>query len=112
MKETKDKMLYTLVWLSSILLSLVQCRPPESTSVDWSMNLFVKVDSVNPVLGPGKNEFVCPVLGINIGWDEKDVFNPAAVVRDGKVYLIFRAEDHVGKYAGTSRIGLAESDDG
>ena len=33
-------------------------------------------------------------------------------MRDGKVYLIYRAEDTIGKYAGTSRIGLAESSDG
>ena len=47
-----------------------------------------------------------------IRWDDKDVFNPAAVVRDGKVHLLFRAEDKIGKFAGTSRIGLAISEDG
>lgn len=45
-------------------------------------------------------------------WDEKDVFNPAVVVRDGKVILLYRAQDKVGKPAGTSRIGLASSTDG
>ena len=35
----------------------------------------------------------------------KDVFNPAAVVKDDRVYLLYRAEDHEGKYAGTSRVG-------
>lgn len=45
-------------------------------------------------------------------WEEKDVFNPAAVVREGKVFLLFRAEDKIGKFAGTSRIGLATSEDG
>jgi predicted GH43/DUF377 family glycosyl hydrolase len=33
-------------------------------------------------------------------------------VRDGRVYLIYRAEDVVGIYAGTSRLGLAISEDG
>jgi predicted GH43/DUF377 family glycosyl hydrolase len=47
-----------------------------------------------------------------VKWEEKDVFNPAAVVRDGKIYLLYRAEDTLGKFAGTSRIGLATSDDG
>jgi predicted GH43/DUF377 family glycosyl hydrolase len=47
-----------------------------------------------------------------VKWEEKDVFNPAAVVRGGKVYLLYRAEDKIGKYAGTSRIGLAVSEDG
>ncbi len=55
---------------------------------------------------------MCPILNENVFWDEKDVFNPAAVVKEGKVYLLFRAEDKIGKHAGTSRLGLAISDDG
>jgi predicted GH43/DUF377 family glycosyl hydrolase len=47
-----------------------------------------------------------------VRWEEKDVFNPAAVVRNGKVYMIYRAEDTIGKFAGTSRLGLAVSPDG
>jgi beta-1,2-mannosidase len=57
-------------------------------------------------------QFTCPVLGTSIAWATKDVFNPAAVVRGGKVHLLFRGEDTVGPYSGTSRIGLAISDDG
>lgn len=45
-------------------------------------------------------------------WEEKDVFNPAVVVKDEKMFMLFRAEDKIGKYAGTSRIGLAVSNDG
>ena len=78
----------------------------------WALLPFVKVDSVNPVLLPGDNTFVCPILKREIKWEDKDVFNPAAVVRQGKLYLLYRAEDKIGKYAGTSRIGLAESNDG
>jgi len=47
-----------------------------------------------------------------VNWEAKDVFNPAAVVKDGKVYLLYRAEDRLGAYAGTSRVGLAWSEDG
>ena len=78
----------------------------------WAILPFNKVDSVNPVLLPGAGEFHCPISGRRVKWEEKDVFNPAAVVRDGKVYMLYRAEDKVGKHAGTSRIGLAVSDDG
>ena len=56
--------------------------------------------------------FTCPVAGQAIAWAAKDIFNPAAVVQDGRVCLLVRAEDHVGRYAGTSRIGLATSADG
>lgn len=56
--------------------------------------------------------FDCPVAGRSIAWAAKDVFNPGAVVHDGRVCLLVRGEDEVGRYAGTSRIGLATSDDG
>ena len=84
----------------------------QSTNVEWALLPFTKADSVNPVLGPGTGEFTCPILKRKIKWENKDVFNPAAVVRDGKVFMLYRAEDTIGKYAGTSRLGLAESSDG
>jgi predicted GH43/DUF377 family glycosyl hydrolase len=56
--------------------------------------------------------FDCPLAGRAVRWAAKDVFNPGAIVRDGKVHLLVRAEDPDGRYAGTSRIGLATSADG
>jgi predicted GH43/DUF377 family glycosyl hydrolase len=47
-----------------------------------------------------------------VAWAAKDVFNPAAVVRDGRIHLLFRAEDNEGSVKGTSRLGLATSADG
>ena len=61
---------------------------------------------------PPAVSFDCPVLGRPVAWAAKDVFNPAAVVQGGRVCLLVRAEDDVGRYAGTSRIGLATSADG
>lgn len=78
----------------------------------WALIPFRKVDSVNPVLGPGRGVFTDPLLKKKISWEAKDVFNPAVVVRDGKVYLLYRAQDSIGKPGGTSRIGLAVSGDG
>jgi hypothetical protein len=83
-----------------------------AVAYDWALLPFIKVDSLNPVLTPGNGEFVCPVLKQKIKWEAKDVFNPAMVVKNGKVYMLYRAEDSIGKYAGTSRIGFAESTDG
>ncbi len=56
--------------------------------------------------------FDCPVSGRSVAWAEKDVFNPGAVVHDDRVCLLVRGEDTIGRYAGTSRIGLATSTDG
>jgi predicted GH43/DUF377 family glycosyl hydrolase len=80
---------------------------------DWVFGPFIKQDQANPCLEAlATTIFNCPVRGEAVKWEEKDVFNPAAVVRKGKVYLLYRAEDKVGKYAGTSRIGLAVSNNG
>ena len=79
----------------------------------WMLGPFQKQNASNPIIKPQANtRFDCPVRKETVRWEEKDVFNPAAVVRNGKVYMIYRAEDVVGKYAGTSRLGLAISTDG
>jgi predicted GH43/DUF377 family glycosyl hydrolase len=99
----------TLALLSALITG---CTKAVETNNEWALVPFQKVDSVNPVLLPGNNTFTCPILGREIKWENKDVFNPAAVVRDNKVYLVYRAEDTIGRYNGTSRLGLAVSDDG
>ena len=49
-----------------------------------------------------------------VRWQRADVFNPGAIVKDGKVFLLYRAEDNPAAILGgrTSRLGLAESTDG
>jgi predicted GH43/DUF377 family glycosyl hydrolase len=85
----------------------------DSSNENWALLPFNKVDSVNPVMIPDTTkEFFCPIRNEKIKWEAKDVFNPAAVVRHDTVFLLYRAEDKVGKFAGTSRIGLAWSTDG
>jgi len=79
------------------------------TIKDWALVDFVKADSINPVLSPSSGQiFFCPMNKKEIRWEEKNVLNPSAVVKDGKVYLIYRAQDTLM----TSRLGLAISDDG
>ncbi len=73
---------------------------------------FKKINEANPILQASDGVFTCPVLKQEVKWEEKDVFNPTAVVRNGAVYLFYRAEDKVGKYGGTSRVGLAIGTDG
>jgi predicted GH43/DUF377 family glycosyl hydrolase len=85
---------------------------PNAADAGWALLPFTKVDSVNPVLQPGTGSFQDPIRKEKVSWEEKDVFNPAIVVRDGKVYMLYRAQDKIGKPGGTSRIGLAESTDG
>jgi beta-1,2-mannosidase len=53
--------------------------------------------SETPVLSPQGN-----------GWESAGTFNPSVVVRDGKIVMLYRAQDK----GGTSRLGYAESVDG
>ncbi|MCI0419163.1 MAG: hypothetical protein L0312_08090, partial [Acidobacteria bacterium] len=82
-------------------LFLYSCHTCRSEFTLDSLN-FTRHDG-NPILAPRGES-----------WEAKDVFNPAAIVKDGKVYLLYRAEDRtgIGKWNGTSRLGLAVSDDG
>lgn len=84
----------------------------EDSSTDWALLPFTKVDSVNPLLKPGSASFFDPLRRGPVYWEEKDVFNPAAVIKKGRLYLLYRAQDKIGHPAGTSRIGLAISEDG
>jgi predicted GH43/DUF377 family glycosyl hydrolase len=111
-------MRFLLLFLS-LILCLIACNnaktdtKKETDNKDWPLLPFVKADEVNPVLVPSASAvFNCPVRKTTVKWEEKDVFNPAAVVRNDTVFLLYRAEDVIGKFAGTSRIGIAWSTDG
>jgi len=87
---------------------------PAAAPGEWALLNFTKVDSINPILGPSPvGMFQDPILRQPVRWEEKDVFNPAVVVKDGKIFMLYRAENLVTPTVGkTSRIGLATSTDG
>jgi beta-1,2-mannosidase len=94
------------LWLAPALCA-AQTQP------GWVLGPFVKQDSANPCLEPlATSTFRCPVRQTLVHWEEKDVYNPAAVVRNGQVWLLYRAEDTVRAVGGTSRLGIATSRDG
>ncbi|MGH7671684.1 MAG: glycoside hydrolase family 130 protein [Gemmatimonadales bacterium] len=96
----------------ALLLAVRGAAPPQP----WMFGPFDKPAGVNPVITPNPaSRFRSPMTGSSVAWEEYATFNPAAVVRDGKVYLLYRAEDasgerQIGRH--TSRLGLAESADG
>lgn len=96
----------------AIISLVIYWFPVSGQSKDWMLLPFEKRDDHNPCLTRSGLTFFDPIHQRQIAWEIKDVFNPAAVVRKGKVYLLYRAEDSIGRFAGTSRIGLAESKDG
>ncbi len=81
---------------------------------NWQLGKFVK-PATNPIMQADSTYlFNCPVKKEIVQWQKADVFNPAAIVKNNKVYILFRAEDIPGTAIGmrTSRIGIAVSGDG
>ena len=82
----------------------------------WGFEKFVRPDDVNPIIKPRPDSvFACPMRKTEVHWEALHTFNPAAVVRNGKIYVLYRAEDDSGEMQigmHTSRLGLAESEDG
>lgn len=92
-----------------VLASCNFSNQKEKSQEAWAFNEFVKVDSANPILLPDTSfRFNCPISNKQVQWQSKNVLNPTAFVKDGKVYLLYRAQDS----AMTSRLGLAISEDG
>jgi predicted GH43/DUF377 family glycosyl hydrolase len=90
-----------------------QAAPPAR---EWMLGPFEKPASANPVIAPRReSRFHSPMGDSVVRWEEYATFNPAAVVRDGRVVMLYRAEDASGEARighHTSRLGLAESADG
>ena len=83
---------------------------------EWAIGPFSRPLNVNPVIKPDPAaEFLCPMRQTSVHWESLHTFNPAAAVHDGKVFLLYRAEDDSGTMEigmHTSRLGLGISDDG
>ena len=91
------------------------CAEQAATAPDWVWTGFRRPEGANPVIAPDTaTRFFCPLRREWVAWQEGDTFNPAAAVRDGRVVLLYRAEDRSGEGIGqrTSRLGCACSDDG
>jgi len=82
----------------------------------WVIGPFTRPAVGNPVVRPQTDAtFEDPILKKPIAWEALHTFNPAAVVREGKVVVLYRAEDNTGTMeigGHTSRLGMAVSKDG
>lgn len=103
----------------AIVASLVTLVPASARAQQlpaWAFGPFDKPAAANPVLAPrAASTFRSPMNDSVVHWEEYAAFNPAAVVRDGRVVMLYRAEDasgdaEIGHH--TSRLGMATSRDG
>ena len=81
----------------------------------WTLGPFTRPVSA-PTLRPDPaSAFKDPIAGNMVHWEALHTFNPAAAVLDGRIVVLYRAEDDSGAMAiggHTSRLGLATSTDG
>lgn len=88
----------------------------ESLEKEWMMGPFERFEDAKPIIQKDSmTKFKDPMTGKDIRWESMATFNPAAIVKDNKIHVLYRAEEKLGeKEIGghTSRIGLAISSDG
>jgi predicted GH43/DUF377 family glycosyl hydrolase len=101
--------------LSATLLSIALLSAGNPASSSWQLGPFTRPTNA-PVITPNKASlFTDPIAKAPIHWEALHTFNPGAIVRDNKIYVVYRAEDDTGKMVigeHTSRLGLAASTDG
>lgn len=107
------------------LVSLMGCRQEtlEKETLEkgvseneWMMGPFERLEDPKPIIQKDSSTtFIDPMTDKEIRWESMATFNPAAIVKDEKIHVLYRAEEKLGeKEIGghTSRIGLAVSSDG
>ncbi len=109
MKKTGASLLIFLAALGSLLAA-------DASLPGWAIGPFSRPADARPIIRPNPaSVFDCPLRGSTVNWEKLHTFNPAAVAKDGRIYLLYRAEDDSGAMqigGHTSRIGLATSEDG
>nr|WP_299382507.1 glycoside hydrolase family 130 protein [Allomuricauda sp.] len=82
----------------------------------WMLGPFLRPEGAKPIIQKNlESTFKDPITGKTVFWESMATFNPAALVKDGQIHVLYRAEEKLGeKEIGghTSRIGLATSNDG
>lgn len=82
----------------------------------WMLGPFERSENARPIIQKDTTStFDDPMSDKRVKWQSMATFNPAAIVKDGKIQVLYRAEqdlhnDTIGGH--TSRIGLAISTDG
>ncbi len=97
------------------LFNSVYAQTDTNRLPNWAFGGFVRPANVNPIISPeAKTVFKDPITNKLVHWESNDAFNPAAAIKDGKIVIMYRAEDKSGIGIGerTSRLGYAESMDG
>jgi len=104
--------MYKITTAAAFLFLFLNLAAQNAATIN--VNRFYKPKENPIVKADSSYTFMDPIKKQTVKWQRADVFNPAAIVKDGKVYLLYRCEDNPAAALGgrTSRLGLAESEDG
>lgn len=123
MVETLKKRLTILLFL--LVLTACGVKPTVTDTQEnkskliektWMFGPFERPENAKPIIqSKASTYFKDPMSGAEVAWQSKATFNPAAVIKDKRIHVLYRAEEdrHTDSIGGhTSRIGLAISKDG
>lgn len=113
MKKLIKTLAREFLLLSLLMISVLTATA--QTDKSWAWTGFHRPPGINPVISPDTSSvFLCPMSNTPISWEYSDTFNPAATIINGRVAVLYRAEDRLAQGIGrrTSRIGYASSADG
>ncbi|RHJ95050.1 glycoside hydrolase family 130 protein [Parabacteroides bouchesdurhonensis] len=103
-------------YLLLVVVFVTSCTEKKQAEFpDWTWTNFQRPEGINPIISPNATSvYYCPMRQDSVAWEASDTFNPAATIYDGKVVVLYRAEDNsaVGIGSRTSRLGYAYSGDG
>lgn len=102
--------------LLSGVMTLLLTNSAFAQEKSWMLGPFERPGNAQPIISPiSETLFQDAMSGRLVRWESMATFNPAAIVKGGKVHVIYRAEEKLGeKEIGghTSRLGMATSSDG
>ncbi|WP_232424923.1 hypothetical protein [Algoriphagus resistens] len=82
----------------SFILLLFSFTSLQAQEKPWMLGPFHRSEGAMPIISPqSKTSFVDPMTGKRVAWESMATFNPAAIVRDGIVFILYRAEEKLGE---------------
>jgi beta-1,2-mannosidase len=89
--------------------------PTQARQPNWAIGPWSRASQTPVIVPRPESTFIDPVSRKPVHWEALHTFNPAAIVKDGKIVVLYRAEDDSGEMmigGHTSRLGAAVSEDG
>ncbi|WP_285650091.1 glycoside hydrolase family 130 protein [Allomuricauda sp. NBRC 101325] len=99
-----------------LLLFFCTCSFSQTKEKEWMLGPFVRPEIAQPILQKDETStFKDPITDKVVHWESMATFNPAAIVKEDSIFVLYRAEEKLGeKEIGghRSRIGMATTSDG